>query len=298
MLSPILVCVGPLPVFTWIAVLTLALVFGSFLNVCISRLPEHRSIVRPRSHCPECQAPIRSRDNVPVLSWLLLRGRCRDCGRPISWRYPLIELGYTALAAACVLRFGATIESAVCSIFCFFVLGLLVMDFETMLLPDAFTLTGLGLGMVAAFALSMMREGDLSDNPTALTGAVSGFVSAALAASTWALLLLIIRWSYYAVRRRHGLGLGDVKLAAMLAAWLGNEAMALCFLLAVLGATLVGFSAISGRALVKRRPAGDLATQAGWGSLRLPLGFFLCASGILCFFLGGQIVSWYLHLFS
>ncbi len=275
----------------------LALLFGSFLNVCISRLPEHRSIVRPGSHCPHCQAPVRPRDNVPVVSWLLLRGRCRKCGEPISMRYPLVEAGYTALVALSIVRFGFTAEAGAAAVFSFFVLGLLVMDIETMLLPDAFTLPGLALGLLRAFAAPAADLGSLFGPnrlmvAPAISLSVSALTIAALSAAGWALLLLATRWGYYAVRRRHGLGPGDVKLVAMLAAWLGASRTALCFLLAVFAAALFGLTALRGHALLRPQVPGS--ASAAWGTLRLPLGAFLSAGGLYSLFFGEQTLRWYL----
>lgn len=276
--------------------MVLALLFGSFLNVCISRLPEHRSIVRPGSHCLRCQAPVHPRDNVPVVSWLLLRGRCRACGQPIAMRYPLVEVGYTALVAVSIVRFGFTAEAGAAAVFCFYALGLMVMDIETMLLPDAFTLPGLALGLLWAFAEPAGQVGSLfGRNELVITSAIKSGISAlaiaALAAAGWAMLLLVIRWVYYALRRRHGLGLGDVKLVAMLAAWLGTSGTALCFLLAVMAAAVFGLTALRGRAFLRPHAVGS--TAAVWGAMQIPLGAFLCAGGVFAFFFGEQTLRWY-----
>src|SRR5271170_3826371 len=131
----------------------LGLVFGSFLNVCISRLPRHALVAAGRSRCPECGKPIRARDNVPLLSFLALRGRCRDCGAPISWRYPAIELATAALWLLCWLEFGISVDAVGMAVFCFLALGLAAMDAETMLLPDAFTLPGIALGVIYSGAM-------------------------------------------------------------------------------------------------------------------------------------------------
>ncbi len=263
-----------------------ALLFGSFLNVCIARLPEHRSIVRPGSHCPRCGAAIRPWDNVPLLSWLLLGGRCRACREPISVRYPLVEAGYAGLVAGSVARFGFTPEGLAACVFCFFVLGLLVMDLEAMLLPDAFTLPGLGLGLAWAFAAPAVRG-----KPGWPSDSVHALILAAVSAAGWTLLLLLIRWSYYALRRRQGLGLGDVKLIAMLAAWLGAPQTALCFLLAVVAAAAVGLAALGRQALQRESSATP------WGQMRLPLGTFLCASSLYALFFGKHTLNWYLSFF-
>ncbi len=299
----------------WIVSMVLALLFGSFLNVCIARLPRHHSIVRPGSHCPQCEAPIRPWDNIPILSWLLLRGRCRDCRQPIPARYPLVEAGYTALVAASIARFGFTDEGAAAAVFCFLALGLLVMDLETMRLPDAFTLTGLALGLFWAFAAPSIELSDLVGGPRVALTAESvslGIVAlgvAALSALLWAVLLLAIRWGYHALRHREGLGLGDVKLVAMLAAWLGFSRTALCFLVAVVGAALAGLAALSGRAFLRSETQsyseswkGDVEgagrEPATWSTLRIPLGAFLCAGSLYALFFGEQTLNWYLGLFS
>ena len=270
----------------WAMLALLALAFGSFLNVCISRLPLHRSIAWPGSHCPRCRAPIEAHDNLPLVSWLLLRGRCRHCGQPISLRYPLVEVGYLGLVLACVARFGLTVEALAGSVFCWLALGLLATDLETMLLPDSFTLPGILLGLLwAAGAEGSTGRASLATPRSAIVAAGV----AALASAGWALLLLVIRWTYYVLRRRQGLGLGDVKLIAMLAAWLGAPDMAICFVLAVIGAAAVGVLLGPVLALL----SGKKASSGGWGSLRLPLGAFLCAAGMYVLFFGAQTLKWY-----
>ena len=136
-----------------IAIVILGLIFGSFLNVCIARLPRHESIVRPRSRCPRCGAAIAAWDNIPVLSYLLLGGRCRACRKPISWRYPAVEFLLPILWLLCWVEFGLTIRGVGMAVLCFLLLGLAVMDAETMRLPDAFTLPGILLGIVYSGAI-------------------------------------------------------------------------------------------------------------------------------------------------
>src|SRR5690349_19072527 len=126
------------------------LAFGSFLNVCITRIPNDESVVRPRSHCPECGCEIRWYDNIPVASFFLLRGRCRDCRTAISYRFPAVEL-LTAIAfCACLLQFGATLLTLKYCIFCFLLIGLIFTDAETGLLVHEFTYTGIVLGLIFA----------------------------------------------------------------------------------------------------------------------------------------------------
>ena len=271
----------PKPV-VWTLLTLLALAFGSFLNVCISRLPLHRSIVWPGSHCPRCKAPIKARDNFPLVSWLLLGGKCRSCGQPISTRYPLVEAGYLSLVLACVARFGWTAEALAGCVFSWLTLGLLVMDLETMRLPDSFTLPGIMLGLAWAAAAEVVMGRASLTVPRAAYGAAG---LATLAAAGWALLLLAIRWTYSALRQREGLGLGDVKLIAMLATWLGPPRAALCLVLAVVGAAAAGLLLI----LFRWKKEHD----SDWKLLRLPLGAFLCGGGFYAFFFGEQTLRWY-----
>lgn len=281
-------------------VVLFGLAFGSFLNVCITRLPRHESIVRPRSRCPKCHAEIRARDNVPILSWILLRGRCRACGWRIPWRYPAIEFATAALLLLCFLRFGLTVDGVGMAVLCFLLLGLAVMDAETMRLPDAFTWPGIALGLVWSALLLPIERGlppalRLSAGfgiffagkrqPAFWRMAVPGFVASALWALLAALLILAIRWLYWLVRHREGMGLGDAKLLAMIAAWLGPMMTLLTLFLAVLFAVYVG---VLWAALRARRDVG---------TMRLPFGSFLCAAAIYAIFAGEPILEWYLRFF-
>lgn len=261
-----------IPVWALVAVALIAgLTFGSFLNVCIVRLPAHQSIVTPASHCLHCDAPIRARDNVPVISWLWLRGRCRTCKAQISLQYPAVELSTAVLFVACVLHTGATWQTLVDAVTCFLLLGLAVMDWQTMLLPDAFTLTGIG----AAFLLKVLAPGNQSRWRIAMHVLGDAGISAAL--------LLVIWTLYRLVRRRQGLGLGDVKLLAMIAAFLGVAVTLFAFFVGVLAAAL--FAVV----LLTRRKVR--------GSDRIPFGSFLAAAGIVAIFIGRPAILWYLSTF-
>ncbi len=206
-----------------IFVALLGLAFGSFLNVCIWRLPRHDSVAAGRSRCPECGAAIRAMDNVPLLSFLVLRGRCRDCGAGISWRYPAIELATAALWLLCWLEFGASVKAVGMAVFCLLALGLAAMDAETMILPDTFTLPGIALGVI--YSGAMCDGGWLVHLRCA--GVSLGWAVCAAG------VILAIRGLYWLVRRREGMGLGDAKLFAMIAAWLGPANALLVFFLAV-----------------------------------------------------------------
>lgn len=253
-----------------VLIILLGLIFGSFLNVCITRLPRHESIVRPRSRCPHCGTPIAAWDNIPVLSYLLLRGRCRACRKPISWRYPAVEIILPLLWLLCWAWFGLTIRGLGMAVLCFLLLGLAVMDAETMRLPDSFTLPGIVLGIL-------------------YSGAICGkwarcaFLSLGWAAS-FAGLILAISGIYWLLRRRNGMGLGDAKLMAMIAAWLGPSQGVLVLFLGVIAAAIYGLALSASRRKME-------------GSVALPFGAFLCVAGIYALFVGQRIIYWYLGFF-
>lgn len=303
-----------------IAAFVLGLLFGSFLNVCISRIPKRESIVRPRSRCPECGAAIRWYDNVPLLSWVLLGRRCRDCKRPIPWRYPLVELGtglWFAWVAASCLRALAGLHGPAGTEFYvrvalvgvgaaalgFLLIGLMVMDWQTNLLPNVFTFSGIFVGFVlvcihAAFLAPGEDQVLLDNNHVHLTSVGSvvdtgnvfltgpehllyGRVTAICVA---ALILLMIRWGYKALRRREGMGLGDVKLLAMIAAFLGFwPAMLALFLGSMLASAYAVFLLARGKANA---------------STKLAFGSFLAAGGLIAAIYGERIIGIYADFLS
>lgn len=267
--------------------LLVGLALGSFLNVCISRLPRHHSIVRPRSQCPSCRAPIAVRDNIPILSFALLRGRCRDCGKPIGWRYPFVEAAVAALTVGSMLFAGFGLDGIALTLFTTLLLALAVSDAETMQLPDLLTLPLLGLGILYragdAFAGQLHSGTAFAAHSALLLG-----LRAAISAAATALALLLLRWIYSLIRRRQGLGLGDVKLAAAIAAWLGAREMCVVFFLAVVTGALTALLALAVRR--RRRPGTE-------GPLAVPFGTFLALSGIYCVFLGPITMRWYLGFF-
>jgi leader peptidase (prepilin peptidase)/N-methyltransferase len=262
------------PILTWTVLavaLVAGLIFGSFLNVCIARLPAYESIVTPRSRCRACGVQICVLDNIPLASWLWLRGRCRACHARISVQYPLVEIGTVLLFIACVLHTGLAWPTLIDATACFFLLGLAVMDAQTMLLPDSFTLTGLAL----AFVLKVCAPGIQSRGRTAWrTLEDAAFASA---------FLLLVWLVYWLVRRRHGVGMGDVKLLAMMAAFMGLPlALFACFA-GVIAAALFAIML--------------LARGKARGADPIPLGSFLAAAGIFAIFTGNPVLTWYLTLF-
>ena len=304
----------------------LGLLFGSFLNVCISRLPDHKSISKPRSHCPNCQATIRWYDNVPLLSWILLRARCRNCKMPISWRYPAVELTVGVwfllntwllenfihamyIAGAWDPKVSALAHSIATShvvdmvstlILGFLLIGLLVMDWQTHTLPDTFTLTGIAIGFVliccqAVFLGPHQDElllqgrnpltspGNVTDRGNViLTGPEHLVLGRLLAVVLAGSILVVISLVYKKLRHRDGLGLGDAKLAAMMAAFLG-------FWPAVL-ALFLGFVLCSAYA-VTLMARGKATLRA-----RLPLGTFLFIGGLIAALVGTPVIAWYSSL--
>jgi leader peptidase (prepilin peptidase)/N-methyltransferase len=264
----------------------IGLAFGSFLNVCISRLPRHQSVVRPPSHCPRCKVPIAIRDNIPLVSYFLLRGRCRNCQTRIAWRYPFVEAAVAALAVGNLLYTGLTFETIAFAIFCALLLALAVCDAETMQLPDALTLPLLVLGILyrAGDGLGEMHRGPAFAWHSALMLGLRGAISAGVTA----VALLLLRWIYSLVRRRQGLGLGDVKLAAAIAAWLGARQMCVVFFLAVMTGALTALVVFALRGHRRSKSEGPLA---------VPFGTFLALAGIYCSFLGDITLQWYLGFF-
>jgi len=296
--------------------------FGSFLNVCISRLPAHQSIVRPRSHCMSCGHTVHWYDNLPILSWLVLRARCRDCNAPISWRYPAVELAFGLwflrpafmiwlaffpdinrdIVASVPFSWPIVIEAIGFAILGFLLIGLMVMDWQTQRLPDSFTLTGIAIGLLLVCAQAFFLapgQGDIVLNTNRqlrlsspgsfaaqgnvfLTGSEALIMGRVAAVAAAALILLAVRWIYKALRKRDGMGLGDVKLLAMIAAFLGLGESLLALFAGALAASLYGL------ALVLRGRAA--------GATRLPFGSFLAAGGLFAALLGQKIVSWYAGL--
>jgi leader peptidase (prepilin peptidase)/N-methyltransferase len=289
------------------ALFVVGLAFGSFLNVCISRIPCDESVISPRSNCPACGAFLRWQDNIPLLSWLLLRRRCRDCGGPISLRYPAVELLTALLFTACYVSFGPTLVTAKLCLFCFLLVGLIFMDAETGLLPREFTYPGIVLGL----ALSWIAPTDSTGTQfflrvygaqlpahaqlALLDSTIGAVVGAGFFYLAWAL--------YYLLRKRHGMGFGDIALMAMVGAFLGLKLI----LLVIFSAPLAG--AVYAVFLLARRnrnppeiggaPGGQPQPSARERFLtqELPFGVFLGTCSLAAIFFGESIWRWYLGFF-
>jgi leader peptidase (prepilin peptidase)/N-methyltransferase len=246
-------------------VAVLGLVVGSYLNVVIHRLPREESTVLPRSRCPRCGAQLRVRDNLPLLSFLLLRGRCRQCKAPISWRYPLVEAATAALFVGSLEAFGLSWHAAAAAAFGSALIALAGIDYEHFLLPDVITLPGIAVGLlISLFA-------DWIDWRQALLGAALGGGGLWLLARLWLLL-----------RHEEGMGLGDVKMLAMVGAFLGWQGVLVTVFLGSLAGALVGLTLIALRRL-------DLGS-------RLPFGVFLAGGALVALFAGPALVARYSRL--
>ncbi|MGA7243753.1 MAG: prepilin peptidase [Terracidiphilus sp.] len=289
----------------------LGLAFGSFLNVCLSRWPEGESVVRPRSHCRNCERALAWWENMPLVSWIVLGGRCRTCKAKISWRYPLVELALGALWAVVVWQQISSVGSLLPSstspevvsfsplfiaqflgtifwkmVFIWTLVGLAALDAEYLWLPDWITLSGVAIG----FVLTVWRDqfvyglpGYYVQQPPLASRALGCLVAIIAAAG----IILLIRWTYWLVRRREGIGLGDAKLMAMLGAWLGLSGALLSFAIGILLGDV--FALVLLAVPVSRRESDT------WQLSKLPLGTFLCVGGIVSALWGQPIIASYLR---
>lgn len=253
--------------------LLVGLVVGSFANVCIHRLPLGLSVVRPRSRCPRCEAPIRALDNVPVLSYVRLRGRCRACAARISPRYPAVELANGLLYLAVAARWGPTPLAVVYMVFITALLVLTLIDFDHQILPDVITLPGTAFAIAASGAAWWLDWPGLPYPIESIASAAGGYLA-----------FFAVAESYRRARRVEGLGQGDWKMAAMLGAMLGWQKLLLTVLLAAMAGTAVGVTLMALRRHTAQHP--------------LPLGTFLGIAGIAVVFTGDALLAWYRSVFS
>jgi leader peptidase (prepilin peptidase) / N-methyltransferase len=291
------------------------LAFGSFLNVCIHRLPREKSVVAPGSACPECGHEIRWYDNVPVLSWLVLRARCRDCGTAISPRYMVVELLVAALFLFCYAQFGLTVVTLKYCILCFLLTGLIFTDAETKLLPDALTLPGLVIGLVLSFfvpvqdVLSYFLPNLTARSALAESWRLLSFSDAVLGAIVGASFIYGSGMAYKLARGVEGMGFGDVKLMAMVGAFLGLKlTLFTIFGGSILGA-FFGLSAIPAvwvkrtrRRMTRQKEPRAIAQKRAWDSAKkvyryyaMPFGVFLGSMALVAAFFGNAIFTWYLR---
>ena len=238
---------------------------GSFLNVCICRLPKEESIVFPGSHCPQCQKPIRYYDNIPLLSYLLLGRKCRHCGAPISIQYPLVE-GITGLSSLLLfIHFGPSWSYLIYFAFVAALIAITVIDLYHQIIPDMISLPGIGVGLLASLVLPQITF------LNSLFGVLLGGGSLFLVATVY-------QWLF----KREGMGGGDVKLLAMIGAFLGWKAVILTILLSSLIGSVTGVVLM----LIKGKDF----------KYAIPFGPFLSLGAILSLFYGERVIHWYLYL--
>jgi leader peptidase (prepilin peptidase)/N-methyltransferase len=241
------------------------LLIGSFLNVCIHRLPQQTSVTWPASHCPSCSRPLSWFENVPVASWMVLRGRCRTCRSPISAMYPLVELTTAAGFAGGALVYGLSALLVVRLAFACALIVLFAIDLRHRILPNVITLPGIVVGFLASWFLP------------------PGWISSLVGILAGGGVLLGIAEAYYRVRGQEGLGMGDVKMLAMIGAFLGWPLMVLTLVVASFTGSIVGVGLmVSGR--------GDM--QAA-----LPFGTFLALGALVAAVAGDPILAWYLSFY-
>ncbi len=255
------------PAFLIFVLATFGLIIGSFLNVCIGRLPAGESVVSPPSRCPRCSTPIAWYDNLPVLSYLILGGKCRKCRAPISLRYPLVELITSVCFVLQGLVHGDDIPLLVSRlILTALLIALFGTDLETMRLPNVLTLPGIVLGLGFSAFLP------------------PGLVASAIGAAVGAAIPFAIRWVWQRARGVDAMGLGDVKMLAMIGAFLGRRQVWVVLFLASIGGAIVGLIVTAGRGRSVRT--------------RLPFGTFLALAGFVASLTGEALLDWYWGLFG
>jgi len=276
------------PAFSYIITGVLGALIGSFLNVVIHRLPHEESIVFPNSRCPSCGAVIAFYDNVPVLSYLLLRGRCRSCESSISIRYPAVELLTALLFVAVTWLDGLTVVLAFDLIFVSALVALIFIDAEHMILPNAITYPGIVFALVARLAIPfLLGTPHFDDLPVLMNGMLSdmpiwaaSFIGALIGALIGGGSLWLMGWTWERLRGVEAMGLGDVKMMFMVGAYLGWRLTILTIFCGVLSGSIIGM------ALMARQGKKDM-------QMLLPFGVFLGIGSIMALLIGHQIVEWY-----
>ena len=253
-------------IFMAIYSLLFGLALGSFLNVCIYRIPLKKSIVRPASGCPNCGHKIKFYDNIPLISYLLLRGKCRYCGQGISWQYPTVETMTGLLSLALFTRYGLSYQYGLFLIFISLLLTISFIDLHYQIIPDILSLPGIVVGFAGTLIFTQMQWLE------SLLGILIGYVS---------FFLVAIGFEY--LTGKEGMGLGDAKLLAMIGAWMGWKSLLPVVMISSLSGALIG-------------TAGLLLARKGL-KVRIPFGPFLSMGAMCYFFFGPQLIRWYLGLF-
>jgi len=241
-------------------------IVGSFLNVCILRLPEEKSLLFPSSHCPHCQQPIRFYDNIPLISYLVLRGRCRFCGQPISPQYVIVEL-LTALLSLLLFLHYSLIEYFIYFAFFSSLVVVTFIDLKHQIMFDAISLPGIGAGFLASFVLPRIT-----------------YLDSLLGIALGGGILYLVRSGYYLITKTEGMGKGDVYLLAMIGAFLGSKAVVITIFLSSFLGAVVGVTII----MIKGKSR----------KYAIPYGPFLSIGALLSLFWGDVLLAWYYHFLT
>src|SRR6266540_2817918 len=253
-----------LPVVFYIFVFIFGALVGSFLNVCIYRLPKEESVVFPPSHCPACDYKIPFYDNVPILSYLLLRGKCRSCGTSISPQYPLVEGLNGLLTLFLFMKFGPTLAFFLLFLFCSALVVITFIDLEHQIIPDVISLPGIVVGFVASFFIPQLGW------QNSLIGILVGGGS-----------LYLVAYLYQLFTKKEGMGGGDIKLLAMMGAFFGWKAIPFIIFVSSLVGSVIGVTIM----LIQKKDS----------KLAIPFGPFLAFGALLYIFFGRQMIHWYLN---
>jgi leader peptidase (prepilin peptidase)/N-methyltransferase len=265
--------------------------FGSFLNVCIGRWPEGMSVVRPRSRCPKCGHQIKATENIPIVSWLMLRGRCSNCGERISIQYPIVELLVGLLWLAVFLDFGMSFTAFRVAAFATVLLGISITDAKYFLIPDGFTVFGLFFVIITGWIALYLGDWEPFARPW---DAIIGMCVGAGAIS-------IVGWLGEVWLKRPAMGFGDVTLMAVVGAAVGPTRALLTIFIAAVLAPIVLLGVVyplSARGLADDKGQTELALEAGggWRKRELPFGVFLAPAALVALLCGDAIIGWYLRI--
>jgi leader peptidase (prepilin peptidase)/N-methyltransferase len=272
------------PVLTYIFAFLFGAVVGSFLNVCVFRIPLGKSLIAPFSHCPRCKSPIRAYDNIPILSFFLLGGRCRSCRAPISVRYPLIEAMMAVFSVFLLLKFGLSPSYLISFIFVASLVVVSFIDLDHRIIPDTISLSGIVVGLLASF----VRPGGQNDFLVRFAfRMVRGSIKTATLDSLLGVfigggLLYAVAVLFYWVTKKEGMGGGDIKLLAMIGAFLGWSSTLFTIMASSLIGSIVGVSLMFAKGVD--------------GKYAIPFGPFLSMGAVIYLFFGREIIRWYLHV--
>jgi len=264
---------------------------GSFLNVCIGRWPEGLSVIRPRSRCPNCGHQIKASENIPILGWLLLRGRCSNCHDRISIQYPIVELLVGLMWVAAYLQFGMSITAFRVAVFATVLLGISITDAKHFIIPDGFTVFGLLFVLVTSFVALYFGESEPFARPW------DAFLGMCVGAGA----ISIAGWLGEVWLKRPAMGFGDVTLMAVVGAAVGPPRALLTIFIGAVIAPIILLGVVyplSARGLADDKGQTELALEAsgGWRKRELPFGVFLAPAALIALLFGDAIIGWYLRI--